>query len=264
MTYDFIHSDRHGAVARICIDRPDARNAQSLQLLDELDDAFRAAERDPEVRVIVLAAAGAHFSAGHDLKEGAARSAKVGELSVESRWEMEEEKYFNYCLRIWDCPKPTIAEVRGACISAGFMVANMCDLVIASDTAYFADPVVHSLSAASVEVLVHPWVMGLRQAKFMLFTGARVGADEALRIGLVNQVVTDTELNATTMQLAQRVAQAQPFALRLTKRSLNRSLDVQGFRTALNAHFDTHQLSHKTDEFNTVRKRGLDQALHKS
>ena len=76
-------------------------------------------------------------------------------------------------MSLWRCPKPTIARVQGACVSGAFMMANMCDLMVASDDAYFADPVVHSLGAASVEILVHPWVMGLRRAKEMLFTGVQ-------------------------------------------------------------------------------------------
>ena len=144
------------------------------------------------------------------------------------------------------------------------MIANMCDLVVCSDTAYFSDPVGHTLAAAATEVLIHPWVMGLRKAKEMLYTGEKVDAQEALRIGMVNRVVPEAELDAAALALAQRIAQAPPFGLRLIKRSLNRTADAQGFRTALSAHFDTHQLSHLSEEFQAVRERGLAQAIQRN
>ena len=245
-------------VARVSLNRPQARNAQNTQLLDELHEVFAALREDQGVRVVVLAANGPHFSAGHDLREGQAERAHYG---VEQRWVHEEKRFFDYCLEIYDFPKPVVAQVQGACISAGFMMANMCDLIVASESAYFQDPVVHTLAAASVEVLIHPWVLGLRKAKEMLFTGLPVSAAEALQAGMVNQVVPDDQLEAKTLVLAQKIAQAPTFALRLVKRSLNRSVDVQGLRSALNAHFDTHQLTHATGEFAEIKKAGLDHAL---
>src|SRR5690606_21465753 len=124
-----------------------------------------------------------------------------------------------------------------------------CDLVVASEEAVFGDPVVRSMAAAAVEVLVHPWVMGLRRAKEFLYTSERMPAAEAHRIGMVNRVVPRAALEDETRALALRIAEVPPFALGLVKRSLNRSLDAQGFRVALSAHFDLHQLSHVSDEF---------------
>ena len=137
----------------------------------------------------------------------------------------------------------------------------MCDLVVAADDAMFSDPVYRSLAAASVEVLVHPWVMGLRKAKEFLFTGERMPAAEAHRIGMVNRVVPRANLEAETMALAQKIAEGYPFALKLTKKSLNRTFDMQGFSTALDAHFDTHQLAHTTSEAVSIRSGGLDKAI---
>ncbi len=261
MNYTFLLVENTDSVRRISLNRAQARNAQSQQLLDELDHAVSEAARDDAVRVMVIAAVGDHFSAGHDLKEA---QAKRADFSVEERWEYESLRYFDYCLRIWDFPKPTIAQVQGACVAGGFMIANMCDLVVCSEDAYFSDPVGHTLAAAATEVLIHPWVMGLRKAKEMLFTGERVDAPEAFRIGMVNRVVPVAALADETLALAQRIAQAPPFGLRLLKKSLNRSLDVQGLRTALSAHFDTHQLSHMSSEFKAVRDKGLAQAIQRN
>ena len=258
--YSCIEADSVGAVARIWHARPEARNAESQALLDELDDALQRATNDDVIRVIVIGGRGDHFSAGHDLKEAQAKRAN---FSVEQRWAYEQRRYYDYALRLWDCPKPTIAQVQGACIAGGFMVANMCDLIVASDDAFFADPVSHTLATAAVEVLIHPWVMGLRKAKEMLYTGQRIAAAEAQAIGMVNRVVPRARLEEETLALANRIAEMPPFAMKLLKRSLNRTLDTQGLRTALAAHFDTHQLSHMSDEFRALRDAGLAKAIDK-
>jgi enoyl-CoA hydratase len=261
MTYSQIATERRGAVAWLFHDRPEMRNAESSVLLDELDAALREAVSDEAVRCIVIAGKGDHFSAGHDLKEG---QEKRQGFTVEQRWAYEEQRYLDYSLRIWDCPKPTIASVQGACIAGGFMVANMCDMIVAADDAFFADPVCRTLAASAVEVLCHPWVMGLRSAKEFLFTGRRMGAAEAKSIGMVNRVVPRAELDAATQALAEEIAAAPPFAIRLTKRSLNRAADMQGFRSSIMAHFDTHQLAHATEEFGRMREKGLASAIQRA
>ena len=258
MTESFLLIEQAGAVRRIWLNRPAARNAQSEQMLDELDRAFDDALADDGTRVVVLGGKGQHFSAGHDLKQAQAERA---EFTVEERWAYEEKRYFGYCMRIWDFPKPTIAQVQGACVAGGFMVANMCDLLVAADDAFFSDPVAHTMGAAATEVLIHPWVMGLRNAKELLFTGGRVTAAEAKTIGMVNRVVPAARLDEEAMALAQRIAAAPPFALRVLKKSLNRSVDVQGMRQALSAHFDIHQLSHVSEEYRATKEAGLAKAI---
>lgn len=249
-----------GAVRRLWLDRPGARNAQNEEMLNALDAAIREAEEDAAVRVVVIGAKGAHFSAGHDLKQA---QAKRSHITVEDRWNFEEKHYFEYCMRIWDCAKPTIAQVQGACVAAGFMVANMCDLVVASEDAFFSDPVTHSMGAAATEVLIHPWVLGLRQAKELLFMGTRLSAAEAKAMGMVNRVVPADRLDEEALAMARRIAEAPPFAMRILKKSLNRSVDVQGLRSALSAHFDVHQLSHTTEEYRKTREAGLSNAILK-
>lgn len=261
MAYETLALENHGAVRRILLARPAQRNAQSQQMLDELAAALDEAQGDTQVNVVVIGGQGEHFSAGHDLKQAQAERAN---FTVEERWAYEELRYFDYSLKIWDFPKPTIAQVQGACVAGGFMIANMCDLVVASESAYFSDPVGHTLGAAATEVLIHPWVMGARKAKELLFTGARLSAQEAREIGMVNRVVADADLADAALALAQQIAKAPPFGLKLIKRSINRSLDAQGLRTALAAHFDTHQLSHLSEGFLTARDRGLANAIQKN
>ena len=132
MAYDTLAIEDHGAVRRILLARPAQRNAQSQQMLDELMHAMDAARADDAVRVVVIGGQGDHFSAGHDLKQA---QAERSNFTVEERWAYEELRYFDYSMKIWDFPKPTIAQVQGACVAGGFMIANMCDLVVASESA---------------------------------------------------------------------------------------------------------------------------------
>lgn len=252
--------ERIGPVARILHNRPEVRNAESKRLLYQLNEAVGRAAADDEVRAVIIGGVGDHFSAGHDLKEAQESRSR---FTVEDRWAYEDEYYLGYALRIYDLPKPTIAQVQGACVAGGFMVANMCDLVVASEDAFFSDPVCHTLAAAAVEVLVHPWAMGMRQAKDLLFTGRRMSAKEGFDIGMVNRLVSRGELEAKTLELAQQVAKAPPFAMKVLKRSLNRAWDIQGFRSSLQAHFDTHQLAHASEEFKRVRDQGLANAIQR-
>ena len=252
--------ERNGHVLRIWLAREDARNAQSRQLLDQLDEAFAEATDDEDIYVVILAGKGKHFSSGHDLKQ--AQAERAG-FTVEDRWKYESRRYLDYCLRIRDFPKPTIAQVQGGSIAAGFMLANMCDLVVAADDAFFSDPVTYMMGAAATEVLIHPWVMGSRIAKEFLFTGNRMSAQRGYELGMVNRVVSAAQLEDAAMELALHITKAPPFALRLVKKSLNRSEDSQGFREALSAHFDIHQLSHVTAEYGSLARGGLAASIKK-
>ncbi|WP_407945723.1 enoyl-CoA hydratase [Paraburkholderia elongata] len=245
-----------GQVARISHNRPERRNAEGTLLLDELDDALSRCADDDNIRVVIVGGKGEHFSAGHDVKEAMSRPDQV-----ESRYVYEERRYLGYCLRLWDFPKPTIAQVQGACIAGGFMLANMCDLVVASEDAFFVDPTCATLAAAATEVLIHPWVLGLRAAKEFLYTGRKMFADEALRLGMVNRIFPSGSLEEGALALANEVAKAPPFAIRMLKRSLNRTADMQGFRNAIQAHFDTHELCHTTQEYKNIRAGGLDKTI---
>ena len=241
MAYDTIAIEDHGAVRRILLARPAQRNAQSQQMLDELMHAMDAARADDAVRVVVIGGQGDHFSAGHDLKQA---QAERSNFTVEERWAYEELRYFDYSMKIWDFPKPTIAQVQGACVAGGFMIANMCDLVVAGESAYFSDPVGHTLGAAATEVLIHPWVMGARKAKEMLFTARPIDAHEAERRGMVNRVVPLADLDAEARALAKDISRMHPHALAMAKLAVNQTLDVMGQSAALQSCFDIHQLGH--------------------
>src|SRR2546423_10309846 len=192
MGYQTLLVERRGAVELVTMNRPEVRNAQNSSLILELDEAMRAADDDTEVNVIVLAAAGTDFSAGHDLKAyvGEAPSDEWHEKrkTPEGKFEHERKLYFEKCVAIRDLTKPTIAMVQGHCVAAGLMLAAMCDLIVASDDAVFQNPVLR-MTGAGVEVLAEPFGIGFRKAKEFLFTGDESHAQHALALGLVNRWV---------------------------------------------------------------------------
>jgi enoyl-CoA hydratase len=241
-------------IARLTLNRAGARNAQNLDLLQELDDQFTRAMRDAEVRVIILAANGKDFSAGHDLKvtldmEDDARfgarssSGNFSNPGHEGTMAREEEAYISYCKRWRNLTKPTIAQVQGRCIAGGLMLAWVCDLIIASEDATFYDPV-SAWGANGLEWFAYPWEFGARKAKEFLFTGDIWSAQEAWRLGMVNHVVPAEELASFTEALAGRVAAKTSFALKAAKQSVNAALDAQGQPLALDMAFQIHHLTH--------------------
>ncbi|MBJ7337209.1 enoyl-CoA hydratase [Mycolicibacterium sp.] len=239
MTNDLVLYDVSDGVATISLNRPEAANAQNADLLDQLDDAWMAAAGDPSVRVIVLRGNGKHFSSGHDIRGGGAPS----KMTVEDIYTYETQRYVGYSLKWRNVPKPSIAAVQGACIAGGLLLAWPCDLIVASEDAKFSDPVV-AMGIGGVEYHGHTWELGARLAKEILFTGRSITADEAMRVGMVNRVVPRAELDAATRELALQIATRHPYALRMAKRAVNQTLDVQGFTTAVQAVFDVHTLGH--------------------
>ena len=227
-------------IARVTLNRPEVANAQSYQMLYELNDAFDRAVADDEVRVIVLAANGKHFSSGHDLA-GGSFDLKANAISqwggysapgMEGHWAREEEVYFGLCWRWRNIPKVLIAEVQGKVIAGGLMLVWPCDLVVAAEDATFSDPVV-AFGANGVEYFGHPWEVGVRKAKEMLFTGRGITAKVAREMGMVNRVVPADKLTEETMALAEEVAVQPMMGLKTAKESVNQAQDEQGFYNAL-------------------------------
>ena len=227
-SYTTLLTERTGPVHKITANRPEVLNAQSRILLEELDDAFLRAVDDPEVRVIILAGAGKHFSAGHDLgspQEMADQKKTPLEPGFKGEYRRLWERFFENTMRWRDLPKPTIAQVQGYCIMGGMMIASACDLIIASDDALFADRAV-KWGGAHVQYFSMPWDLGPRKAKEYLFTGEFISAAEA-----------------ETMSLAKKIAVHDPFALRMAKRSVNDTLDIQGQRQAIETAFKNYMMT---------------------
>ncbi|WP_433061767.1 enoyl-CoA hydratase [Dactylosporangium sp. CS-033363] len=255
MSDDVVLYRTDGPVAVITMHRPQYRNAQNSAMTYALDDAFYRAAADDDVKVIVLAGSGEHFSAGHDIgtpgrdidtsfeRRAGLWWDHVGKEGAESRYARESEVYLGMCRRWRELPKPTIAMVQGACIAGGLMLAWCCDLLVAADDAFFADPVVR-MGIPGVEYFAHPWVMGPRYAKEFLFLGERVPADRALALGMVNRVVPRADLETSTMDIAQRIAAMPRLGLALTKKAVNQAEDLMGLRAGMDSVFGLHHVAH--------------------
>jgi enoyl-CoA hydratase len=241
-------------VARIVLNRPEKRNAQNTLMLYELNSAFERAAEDDTVKVVILAANGPHFSAGHDLSEDD-RLANMDEFKSVGLWcgyacagaeghmGFEKEVYLGFSERWRNFAKPTIAEVQGKCIAGGLMLVWPCDIIIAADDAQFCDNTVN-MGIAGAEFFNHPWELGVRKAKELLFTADTFDAAEAKRLGMVNHVVPIAELQSTTLALAQKIATKPMFALKLLKEAVNSAEDNMGRANAMKTSFALHQLSH--------------------
>ena len=238
-------------VARVTLTRAETWNSQDMHMLYQLDAAYSRAAGDVAVKVIVLAADGDNFSYGHDLDalcstEGLhARgfAAGLNTPGIEGTMAWEEEVFLGLSWRWRNFPKPIIAQVQGACSAGGLLLAWPCDIIVASESAVFSDPVV-ALGLNGVEAFFHPWELGARAAKEMLFTGDGVTAAEAYRLGMVNRVVPLEELASTTLEMAAKIATRPSFALKLAKQSVNAALDAQGQEAAFKSAFALHQVAH--------------------
>ena len=236
-----------GHVATITMNRPEVANAQSSELINAIDAAFDMADADDEVRVVILAGEGRHFSSGHDLKDllnGDDEWVKMRE-TPEGKFRHEWVMYYGRCQRIYEFRKPTIAAVQGSCVAAGLMLACMCDLIVAADTAVFSNPVLR-MTGAGVELLVEPWELGIRKAKEFLWTGEQIDATEAWRLGMVNRVVPADQLMARTRELAERIALVPPVTAQVVKDSINHSAELMGKQQSWKYHFMAHHWAHNT------------------
>jgi enoyl-CoA hydratase len=254
-----------GPVRRLTLNRPERLNALSHELVETLSAALARAAEDDGVRVVIIAGSGRAFCAGYDLKEEAEHEKEHGPLDV-AGWRAALAQDADRMLELFDHPKPVLAQVHGYCLAGGCDLMMMCDLAVASDDAMFGEPEIRF--GSGVVTMVMPWLVGARKAKELLLTGEdRIPADEAKRIGLVNRVVPRDRLEEETLALANEIAILDPVAISLTKRSINRALEVSGFREALAANVDIDSVIEAAEvperiEFRRIReKEGLKAAI---
>jgi enoyl-CoA hydratase len=253
--HEVVRYETDGPVAVVTLNRPEYRNAQNSAMTYALDDAFARAVDDDQIDVIVLAGAGEHFCAGHDIGSpgrdvGTSFPRRAGlwwdhvdKAGGDQRFARESEVYLGMCRRWREIPKPVIASVQGACIAGGLMLAWVCDLIVASEDAFFADPVVR-MGIPGVEYFAHPWQLGPRAAKEVLFTGERFTAQRAYEWGMVSRVAPREEREVRTRELADRIAGMPRFGLALAKKAVNQAEDQMGLRSGMDAAFGLHHFAH--------------------
>jgi len=248
-----------GRIARIMLNRPDARNAQNRGLLVELDHAFLKAETDDQVRVVILGGTGKMFSSGHDMGSKEAAEERVLEggtghptvginggtrEGAEKLMLQEWHYYFQNTKRWRDLRKITVAQVHGPVYAAGLMLMWACDLIVAADNTTFADVVGTRLGMCGLEYFAHPWEFGPRKTKELMLTGDSMDANEAHALGMVSKVFPEADLAERTLEFARRIAELPTMTALLIKESVNQTVDNMGFHNSLNACFTIHELNH--------------------
>ena len=254
------------SVAWITMNRPTFNNAQNGQMTYALDDAFNRATQDDAVRCIVLAGNGKHFSAGHDIGTPGRDLLKafdnrlmvpghVNKPAAELLYTREQEQYLGMCRRWRDVTKPTVAMVQGACIAGGLMLAWVCDLIIASDDAFFQDPVVR-MGIPGVEYFAHAFELPPRVAKEFLLLGERMSASRAEQFGMVNRIVPRESLRAEVAAIAAKLAAQPRLGVWLTKQAVNHVEELRGKRSAMDAVFHMHHFAHAQNDLTSDNSLG--------
>jgi enoyl-CoA hydratase len=220
------------------MNRPDSRNAQNSEMTYALERALHDAAQNDDVRVVVLAGAGEHFSAGHDLgtpEELEDRKARPYAEGLRGKYERSWDMNVDTTLRWRNIPKPTIAAVQGYCIFAGWLISSASDVVFASHDAMFLP--------TNFQYFSVPWDLHPRKAKEILFESRFIGASEAEELGFVSRVVSRERLHDEAMEYAARVAENDPFQLRMIKLAINQAQDAQGFTPHIYGAHALHMLS---------------------
>jgi enoyl-CoA hydratase len=248
-----------GGVAWITMNRPKFNNAQNGQMTYALDDAFNRAVQDDAVRCIVLAGEGKHFSAGHDIgtpgrdlhhefEKRLMFPPHTNKPAAELLYTREQEQYLGMCRRWRDISKPTIAMVQGACIAGGLMLAWVCDLIVASEDAFFQDPVNPLMGIPGVEYFAHAYELPPRVAKEFLLLGERMPAQRAYDFGMVNKIVPREQLREATTAWATKLAGQGRLGNWLTKQSINHVEELRGKRAAMDAVYHMHHFAHAQND----------------
>jgi enoyl-CoA hydratase/carnithine racemase len=206
-------------VATITLNRPRARNALSMELMEALDAELVAIADNPAIRVVILAASGPAFCAGHDMREMRGTPTREAYQAV-----------FALCSRLMQrivaLPKPVIARVHGAASAAGCQLVATCDLAIAGQSARFATPGVNIGLFCSTPMVALSRAVGRKAAMEMLLTGDLIDAERAREIGLVNRVVPDTDLDAAVAALARQIAGKSPLTIAIGKEAFYRQAEL--------------------------------------
>ena len=216
---DDVLFDSSDGVARIMLNRPLVLNAINRNVTRLLDAALDRAEADENARAVILSGAGRAFSAGGDLWSSLYPDDDPAPSSID------------VMMRIWSFPKPIIAAVRGHAVGQGCELAGVCDLTVASETARLGE--IQIRHGFGVPVLITPFLTGQKQAKEVLLLGEAIGAEDALRMGLVNRIVPDHELESAAEEMARKLAALPPAVVRLNKRLVNLVYEQMGLIEAV-------------------------------
>src|SRR6478735_4213103 len=217
---DVVLYETNGPIATITLNRPDKLNALNTEVVLELDKRITQAGADDSIKVVLIAANGRAFSAGFDMNDEVEDGT---ETPLE--WLPVLRRDVDVTMRVWSCPKPTIAVVQGYCLAGGCEIAMACDMIIAAEDAKFGEPEIQ-YGSGPVTMLM-PFILGQKKTNELLFTGDKINAEEALSLGLINKIVPGDELESVARELALRIAPTPLPVLQLTKQALNRAYEAK-------------------------------------
>ena len=229
-------------VRRLTLNRPEKRNALNNRLRGELLESLRAADADPAVSVTIIRGAGPSFSAGYDLSADNRVEQPYYSAGGPGQWSRHVvEGWF----AIWDLAKPVIAQVHGYCLAGGSELATACDVVFAADDAQIGYPPVRLMSPPDMQY--HPWLVGMRRAMELMLTGDAMSGREAAEWGFATRAFPAGELEARTLEFAERAAKIPTELQQLNKRSVHRAMEIMGARAAMRAGTEIQALAFTTE-----------------
>ncbi|WP_186668438.1 enoyl-CoA hydratase/isomerase family protein [Sporosarcina sp. BP05] len=223
-------------VAIIALNRPNKLNAVTEQMTIDVWDALDQAEKDSNVKVVILTGAGGNFSAGADLKESMDLPSPIGDEPSEV-YRAQLETFLRVGLKLWDLKKPVIAAVDGYAYGVSADWVFSADLAIASDKAIIGEPEIRF--GAAPATLMMPWIVGMRKAKELLYTGDSVDAEEGHRLGIYNRVVPQEQLMKEAMKMAEKMVKIPPSALKITKMTINKTYEMMNLKQSLDYNVET-------------------------
>jgi enoyl-CoA hydratase len=232
-TRERIIYEKQGAIARVTLNWPEKANAQDQKLVEEMDAALADADRDFDIKVLILKANGKGFCSGHAIGNNAVDYPEFveGFKAMGTPWKPQTDLFVKPVLNLWEFSKPTIAQVHGYCVGGGTHYGLTTDIVIASEDAYFSYPPLQGFGMPSGECSIEPWVfMNWRRAAYYLYLNEVIDAQRALAVGLVNEVVPRDQLDARVEAIARHISQAPLTTLLATKANLKRAWELMGMR----------------------------------
>ena len=261
MAYEYLLVERNEGVVTITLNRPEKHNALSQGLFTELRAALDEIEVDKGIRVVVITGAGRQaFSTGFDLNP---RELATDAPRDEADWNRLIKLNFDTLLRIWNLRQPVIAAVNGHAVAAGSNLALICDITLAAENATFGEPEIRHYALSPLLLLPY-FANNSKVMHYLYYSGDTIGAEEALKLGLVSKVVPQDQLLSEAQRIAWRIAQVPAYAVQLTKRSIKAAYDMMGFKNAMELHrandalvIDASQIEEKRQLMGTLMEKGL-------
>lgn len=268
--YRTILTSQDDRVFSVTFNRPKELNPLSKMVLEELADALESVKEDDSVGVLVIKANGKAFSTGYDLREEHWITSQYP-ANFEGTVDIQQDRrdvhaLVDYWMKMWRYPKPIIAQVQGDCLSGAGELLAVCDLALASDWARFGHPAGRDLGIPP-SIMFWPILIGYRKTKELLYTAKLIDAEEAARIGLVNEVVPHAELEARVAEMAAHIARAPSDNLTILKDVSNTWFENMGMESSIRTGADLDAVYHQADSFRDffmrLKKEGVKAAFRR-